>query len=53
VVAHAWSRPLVHQDAPSGHPFLSLERLSHVAVNLESLFIRAGDVICFCFANEQ
>jgi len=34
-------------------PLLEFERLSHVAANLQSLFARAGHVICFCFANEQ
>jgi hypothetical protein len=40
-------------DVLSGHPLLDFKRLSHVAANLQSLFVRAGNVICFSFANEQ
>jgi hypothetical protein len=29
------------------------ERLSHVAVNFQSPFVRAGDVSRFCSPNEQ
>jgi hypothetical protein len=47
------SRLRVRRDALSGHPFLEFERLSHVAANLQSLFVRAGKVICFCSPNEQ
>jgi hypothetical protein len=32
---------------------LEFERLSHVAANLENLFVRAGNVVCFCSPNEQ
>jgi len=32
---------------------LEFEHLSHVAANLQSLFVHAGHVISFCFANEQ
>ena len=34
-------------------PFWNFERLSHVAVNLQSLFVRAGHVIRFCSPNGQ
>ena len=42
-------------------PFLDFERLSHVAANPQSMFVRAGQVICqvicyvtrICVANEQ
>jgi hypothetical protein len=47
------SRSRVGQDALSGHPFWNFERLSHVSANLQSLFVRAGKVICFCSPNEQ
>jgi hypothetical protein len=46
------SRSHVGQDALSGHPFWNFERPSHVAVNLQSLPVRAGKVI-FCSPNEQ
>jgi hypothetical protein len=32
---------------------LEFERLSHVAANFQSLFVRFGRVICFCCPNEQ
>jgi hypothetical protein len=31
----------------------NFEHLSHVAVNLPSLFVRAGDASGFCSPNEQ
>ena len=34
-------------------PFWNFERLSHVAINLQSLFVRAGKVRCSCSPNEQ
>jgi len=47
------SRSRVGQDTPSGHLFWNFERLSHVAANLQSLFVRAGKVVRFCSPNEQ
>jgi hypothetical protein len=40
------------QDSLSGFPW-DFERLSHVAVNFQSLFVRAGHVSRFCSPNEQ
>jgi len=50
-VAHA-SRSRVSRDVLFGHP-LDFERLSHVAVNLQILFVRDGNVSRACSPNEQ
>jgi hypothetical protein len=44
-----------HARCPVFHQLLDpdFERLSHVAVDLQSLFVRAGGVSHFCSANEQ
>jgi hypothetical protein len=44
-----------HERCPVFHQLLDpdFERLSHVAVDLQSLFVRAGDICRFCSPNEQ
>ena len=46
------SRSRMGQDALRSL-LLYFERLGHVAINLQSLFVRAGKVRCFCSPNEQ
>ena len=47
------SRPASAPGCALRSPLLEFERLNHVAANLQSLFVRAGKVICFCSPNEQ
>jgi hypothetical protein len=50
--AHVQNRSRVGQYARRS-ALWNFERLSHVAINLQSFFVRAGNVICFCSSNEQ
>jgi hypothetical protein len=51
-VAHASADREIARARSSVTP-LEFERLSHVAANIHSLSVRAGNVIRFCSPNEQ